>query len=169
MILKARGFVLRPHKLSDAQNIYRYQQDKDVKQNFMTFPKSIAEVKKDIRDLKKKKKFIKESFVIDVDGEAVGEVNFNQRDPHHKKKVKMSIWVAKKYRSKGIATRALKLVMNYAFKKYKLVRIEASVRTFNKASARAAEKAGLKLEGILRKNKVKNGKYVDDMLFAKVK
>ncbi|MBW3013357.1 GNAT family N-acetyltransferase [Candidatus Woesearchaeota archaeon] len=169
MIIKAKGFILRPHKLSDAQNIYKYQQDKDVKKNFMTFPKSVAEVKKEIKENKKKSKFIKESFVIDVDGEAIGEVTFSQRDPHHKKKVKMSIWVAKKCRGKGIATKVLKLVTNYAFKKYKLVRIEASVRTFNKASARAAEKAGFKLEGILRKNKYKNGKYVDDMLFAIVK
>lgn len=42
-------------------------------------------------------------------------------------------------------------------------------RTFNKASARVLEKSGYKLEGILRKNKFKDGKYLDDMLWAKTK
>jgi RimJ/RimL family protein N-acetyltransferase len=42
-------------------------------------------------------------------------------------------------------------------------------RTFNKASARVLEKAGYKYEGTIHKNKFLNGKYVDDMIWAKWK
>ena len=66
-------------------------------------------------------------------------------------------------------TKVLKKVISYAFKKYKLKRLEAWTRTFNKAVARLNEKVGFKLEGVLRKNKCKNGEYLDDMVWAKIK
>jgi len=36
----------------------------------------------------------------------------------------------------------------------------------NKASARVLEKAGFKLEGILKKDRLINGKYHDGMIWA---
>ena len=74
-----------------------------------------------------------------------------------------------KFRGRGIMARAVKLVTKYAFKKYKLKRISGMCRTFNKSSIKVLERAGYKLEGILRKNKMKDGKYVDDMVWAVVK
>jgi len=54
-------------------------------------------------------------------------------------------------------------------KKYKLRRIEARARTYNKSSARVLEKAGFKLESILRKNVLKDGKLYDDFLYARLR
>lgn len=48
-------------------------------------------------------------------------------------------------------TKAIKLFTNYSFKKFRLVRIQANVRTFNKTSVKVLEKAGYRLEGIQRK------------------
>ena|SRR3989344_4988192 len=73
------------------------------------------------------------------------------------------------YRRRGITTKAVILVTKYAFKKYSLKRITGWCRTFNKASARVLEKAGYRLEGILRKNKFKNRRYLDDMVWAQIK
>jgi RimJ/RimL family protein N-acetyltransferase len=42
-------------------------------------------------------------------------------------------------------------------------------RAKNKASARVLEKAGYKLEGILKKNKCVDGEFLDDFLYAKVR
>ncbi|MEM3074772.1 MAG: GNAT family N-acetyltransferase [Candidatus Pacearchaeota archaeon] len=163
IILKAENFILRPARLSDARNIYQYQQESETKRNFMSVPKGIAEVKKDI--LQKHKN--SEKFVIEVEGEAVGEIGAHDIIKNHKAVI--SYWLAKKCRGKGITTKAVKILTDYLFNKYKLVRIQGNVRTFNKASARVLEKAGYKLEGILKKNKLKNGKYLDDMIWAKTK
>jgi len=168
MIIKSKKFILRPAKLSDAENIYKYQQEKEVKKGFMTTPKSVNEVKRDILK-SKKNKTTGESFVIDINGKAIGEISLHFDDPFHKKKMKIAYWIAKDYSGKGITTKAVNLVVKYAFKKYKLVRLWAWCRTFNKASARVLEKAGFKLEGILRKNKFKNGKYLNDMVWARVR
>ena len=81
----------------------------------------------------------------------------------------MAYWIGKKYRNKGIMTEAVKLITKYAFKKYKLKRLVVYTRSFNKASRSMLEHAGFKLEGILRKNKWKKGKYLDDCIYALVR
>ncbi|CAF3605247.1 unnamed protein product [Rotaria sp. Silwood1] len=47
-----------------------------------------------------------------------------------------------------------------------LVRIEAKIFPWNKASMRVAEKCGFVLEGVLRKHAYKNGQDIDEHLYA---
>jgi len=170
MIIKTKEFILRPARISDAKNIYEYQQDKDAIKNFMSVPKSLNEAKNEIKEgLKTDKNKIGEHFVIDINNEAVGAISIWAKDKYNPTKAKISYWIAPKFRGKGIMTKIVKLVTNYAFKKYKFIRIFGNVRTFNKGSARVLEKAGYKLEGILRKDVIKDGKYTDTMIWARVK
>lgn len=66
-------------------------------------------------------------------------------------------------------TEVVKLMTAFGFKKLRLVRITAHVFSKNKASARILEKNGYKLEGILRKHNLKDGKFSDAFLYAKTK
>jgi ribosomal-protein-alanine N-acetyltransferase len=168
-IIKACDFILRPVTLNDAESLYELQQDIETKRNLIHVPKSIASARSDIIKNRRKNKTFHESFIIEMNGQIAGEISFRQTDEYNKAKARISYWIAKAYRNKGISTKAVKIITKYAFIKYKLVRMEANVRTFNKASARVLEKAGYRLEGILKKNKFKNGKFLDDMLWAKVK
>ena len=68
-----------------------------------------------------------------------------------------------------MVTESVEKITSYGFDKLKLKRISGYCRTFNKASAKVLERAGYKLEGILRKNKFVKGKYLDDMVWGKVK
>jgi len=165
-IIRTKDFILRPHELNDAKNIYEYQLDAETQKNCMSTPKSIAEAKKEIREKLQTKKE-RASFVIVVNQEVVGEIGLHHVIPKHSAMI--SYWIAAKCRGKGIITKAVKLITDYGFKKFKLVRIQGNVRTFNKSSARVLEKAGYKLEGILKKGSFKNGKYMDNMIWAKVK
>jgi len=163
MILKSKRLILRPAKISDAKILFNYEQDSEAKKNFMTTSKSIAEVIKGI----KKKERNSEGFVIEYEGKVVGSIGIHDIIPGHK--AISSSLVAKQFRGKGIGTEAHKLFLKYVFKKYKLKRIQGNVRSFNKASARMLEKAGYKFEGRLRKNKLKEGKFMDDLIYAIVK
>ena len=173
MKLKGEGFILRHTKIADAKDCFECEQDEEAKRNFMSTPESINEVKKDIKKHLlnyNKKKPSGEQFIIEVNKEFAGWVTLsNLNIKHHEHQATIGYCLSKKFRGKGITTKAVKLVTDYAFKKYKLKRIEGWCRTFNKASARVLEKAGYKLEGILRKNKFKDGEYLDDMVWAKVK
>ena len=159
--------------MSDARDFLNMYNDKLARKGFMILPKTMRETRKGLRknvSAMKKKRPTGETFVIEVNGEFAGFVEIhNLNEKYHEHQGTIGYCLVKKFREKGITTEAVKLITNYAFKKYKLKRIDGWCRTFNKASARVLEKAGYQLEGILRKNKFRNGKYLDDMVWAKVK
>lgn len=155
------GFILRRANPSDVAPYLNYLQDKETKRNFMSVPKTLSEARKELFNKKN------DTFVIQVDGEFAGTIGMHDIIPNHK--AILSYWLARKFRGQGIMTRATKLFTRYAFKKYKLRRIYGFVRTFNKASCIVLERAGYQLEGRLRKNKLRNGKYMDDFVYAKVR
>lgn len=175
-MIKGKGLVLRHVKMSDAEVLFECEQDSEAKKNFMSTPKNVGEVKVGIRKniLEYKKKWpSRENFVIEVDGEVVGSVGIRSLSGESLQK-KGAIGVVSymlhlKFRGKGLASKALKLLTDYSFKKFKLKRITGRCRSFNKASARVLEKAGYKFEGTRKKEVYKNGKYYDNMYWAKVK
>ena len=173
MILKAKGFVLRHTRMSDLKEYYETCKDKVMIKNFMSTPKNINEAREEIKKRMaeyKKKRPPGESFVIEINGKFAGGIEIiGLSYGHEKHKAKVSYFLKKEFRGKDLMVEPLKLVTKYAFKKYKLKRIEAFTRTFNKPSMKVLEQAGYKFEGILRKNKCKKGKYLDDAVYAKVR
>jgi RimJ/RimL family protein N-acetyltransferase len=63
----------------------------------------------------------------------------------------LGYWVRSDQTSKGIATRAVRLVAQFGFRSLKLRRIEIVTGEENWASRKVAENAGARFEGILRK------------------
>ena len=173
VIIKTGKLILRPATMKDAQDYFECHLDKEAKRNFMHVPKNLNEAKKELGDSLKemnKKKPTQEMLAIIFEGDIAGFIWLSDIDYGFlKHKAGVGYGVKESFRGKGIGTAALKAVTDYAFKKYKLQRMATVTRTFNKPSARILEKAGYKLEGILRKNKCKDGEYLDDMLWAKVK
>lgn len=164
-IIRAKGFTLRPPKLSDAENIYFLQQDKEAKRMFVSVPKSADQVKKGI--IAERKRTDRETLVIDIGGEAVGDICISMIVPNLKGKI--GYWIAKEHRGKGLMTKVVKIATDHWFKKYNLRRIYANTRPFNKPSARVLEKAGFRFEGRIRKDVLKDGKHYDNLLFAKIR
>ena len=66
-------------------------------------------------------------------------------------------------------TAVVQRVCQHAFAEFGLVKITAHVFTHNPASARVLEKCGFVQEGLLRKQFVKDGKFIDVKLFALLK
>ncbi|MDO8563402.1 MAG: GNAT family protein [Nanoarchaeota archaeon] len=171
--IKKDNFRLRHVRLSDAKVFFESEQDKEAKRNFMRTPKNIKEVEKDIKEdilQYKNKKPSSEKFTIEVDGKCAGWIKINQLNmSFFEHKAKIDFCLHPDYRGKGIMTNAVKEVVDYAFKKYKLKRLEAWTRTSNKVVSSLNKKLGFKLEGVLRKNKCKDGEYLDDMVWAIVR
>lgn len=165
-IIKTKEFILRPIRITDAQGYLECHQDEDAKANFSSVPKTIEEAKKEIHDGKKHNK----KFAIIIKGKFTGFVNLELNNhPRYRHSAIVGYGIHKDFRRMGLATKALKKITSYGFNELKLKRISGMCRTFNKASARVLEKAGYKHEGTLCKNKFSNGKYLDDMIWAKVK
>ena len=168
MKFKTKDFILRPPKKGDENSLWENYNEPQVIKSFVTNPNE-KQFKSDFKKGLKKKEKDAERLIIGVDGKAVGKINVKLFDLYNKTKAKIGYWIGKKYRGRGIVTKVIKLAVPYWMKKYKLKRVEARARTYNKSSARVLEKAGFKLEGILRKNVLKDGKLYDDFLYACVR
>ena len=172
-IIHTKTLTLRHLKAGDLEGFYACQQDKDTQKNFMAPAKTLAEAKQKLQNNiaeYKKKKPESETFAIIVNNQFAGFVaitHMHQDYFHHRAGIGYAIHPD--FRGQGIATTAVKLATAHAFKTYPIRRIEGFCRTWNKASQRVLEKAGYHHEGTLRKNKCKDGKYLDDVVYAKVK
>jgi len=173
MKLKGDRFILRHIKMSDTQGYFECFRGKQIVEFLLKIPKNLVEARKELRkrvtDLRKRKPF-GETFAIEVDEKFAGYVDLSHLNMEHSKhKGEIGYCIHPDFRGKGLATKAVKLLTKYAFKKYKLKRISVMGRAKNKASARILEKAGYKLEGILKKNKYVNNKYLDDFIYARIR
>jgi len=167
MILKKNDLTLRPLTLKDVKNYLECHMDKDAKKNFSSFPKSLQEAKK---ELKQNPKMPRKAFAIIHKKQFCGFIDLElNNNPIYKHSAIIGYGIHKDFRNKGLATKAVKLITKYGFEKLKLKRIYGMCRSFNKASARVLQKAGYKHEGTLRKNKFLNGKYLDDLIWAKLR
>jgi RimJ/RimL family protein N-acetyltransferase len=75
-------------------------------------------------------------------------------------------WVAKEARGRGVATRALRLLVRYAVRKHGLARLQLIVEPENVASIRVAENAGFVREALLRSYIELHGRRRDVYLYA---
>lgn len=109
------------------------------------------------------------AFAICVGEEVVGSIGVFRCDNIHRQTAEMGYYIAEKYWGKGIATSAVKQACAYVFSNTDIIRIFAEPFAYNAGSCRVLEKAGFELEGVLRKNAVKNGKVLDMKMYSLIK
>jgi RimJ/RimL family protein N-acetyltransferase len=107
-------------------------------------------------------------FAIATATEAIGAIGLMPGKDVHRHSAEMGYWLAEPFWGRGITTRAIMAVTEYAFEERGLHRVFAEPYAPNRASCRALEKAGFALEGIMRANVVKDGRVLDQYLYARV-
>lgn len=105
-------------------------------------------------------------FAIDVGGEAVGGIGLQPGADVERFSAEIGYWLGEPFWGRGIATAALRGTVAHALRELELVRIFALPFSTNLGSARVLEKAGFSLEGILRSSAVKEGRFLDQRLYA---
>ncbi len=103
------------------------------------------------------------------DGSVIGGLGFQNLAIGKSHQAQIGYWLGKPFWGRGIMTTVVRRVCAYAQEEFGLVRITAHVFIGNPASARVLEKCGFVQEGILRKECLKEGRYLDVKLFALVK
>lgn len=167
-IIKTKRFILRPPRKSDAGSIVKHLNDIKVSRclSSVSFPYTIKDAKQWIKKCREVKGEALR-FVINIEKEAVGVISLEKIKLGHK--AELGYWLGRKYWGKGIMTKAVRAVLKHGFRRYKLRRIQAHVFTSNQASVRVLEKAGFKLEGLLRKAVKKGDRILDAYIFGKIK
>jgi len=108
------------------------------------------------------------SFAIASAEEPIGGIGLIFGDGVHRCSAELGYWLGEPYWGRGIMTRAVSALTEYALKKLPLNRIYAEPFANNLASIRVLEKAGFQREGFLRDSVVKNGEILDQILYARL-
>lgn len=105
-------------------------------------------------------------FVIEVDGEIVGQLNVANINYGSVSSAVIGYWVAPEVAGRGVVPTSVALVTDYLFKIIGLHRVEADIRPENAASLRVVEKLGFRYEGLKERYIHINGAWRDHYVFA---
>ena len=170
MEIPAGGWVLRPWREGDEPALAKYANNrniwinlKDVFPHPYTMEDAVAWVQS------QKDRDLPTNLAIADADEAIGAIGLRLQGDVYRRTAEVGYWLGEPFWGQGIATHALRAMTEYAFATFDLVRLYALVKEWNPASARVLEKCGFTLEGRLRKNVTKDGKTVDQFLYALVR
>lgn len=105
-------------------------------------------------------------LAVEVRGEACGGIGLRLPTGYNQDCLELGYWLGEMHWGKGIATEAVRLVVDYGFNVLHANRIEARVYGWNPASARVLEKCGFQLEGRLRRRMLKQGERTDQLIYG---
>jgi RimJ/RimL family protein N-acetyltransferase len=88
---------------------------------------------------------------------------------YENKNAEIGYWLGKRYWGQKIIKEAIKLILNFGFKKLKLTRIYAKVMHPNISSSKLLEQLSFQYEGRMRKTYLKKGKWMDDLIYSILK
>ncbi len=108
-------------------------------------------------------------FAVEVDGEVAGGIGVVLQSDVERVSAELGYWLGEQAWGRGIMTEAVAAFVPWAFERYSLTRIYAHVFDFNVASARVLEKAGFICEGRLRKAVIKDGRVLDQLMYARIR
>lgn len=74
----------------------------------------------------------------------------------------------KNYQNKGVGSALMKALLDIADNWLMLVRVELTVFADNERAIRLYEKFGFEKEGVKRLAGIRNGRYVDELLMARI-
>lgn len=108
-------------------------------------------------------------YAIEVNGEACGGIGLHALQDVYRFNAEIGFWLSEIHWNKGIVSEALGLMVDLAFTEYHWVRIYAGVFSTNPASMRVFEKNGFVHEATHYKAVKKEGVFMDELIFAKLK
>ncbi len=161
---------LRHWQLDDATALAQILNNKNIVANLrdgIPFPYTVSDAADFLTKVAVPKSLY--HFCIEVNKEVAGSISIFPKEDVYRKTAEIGYYIAEPYWKRGIATKAIGLITNYAWKNLDIVKLYAEVFEFNKASMRALEKSNYHLEGIRKKNVIKNGAFWDDYLWVKFK
>jgi RimJ/RimL family protein N-acetyltransferase len=161
--------ALREWKRSDAEALAKIANNKKIWDNVrdrLPYPYSKKDAKEWLALVKLQKTVT--TFCVEADGEMAGSVGFTMKEDVYRKSVEVGYFIGEEFWGKGIATEAIRQLIEYIQKNFDVVRIYAEVFEYNKASMKVLEKNGFYLECIRRKAAIKNKIILDDYVWVKL-
>jgi len=160
---------LRPFRDGDQASLVRYANNRKIWINLRDrFPHPYTPANADAWIQEVAGAYVPVQCAIEIEGEVVGGIGITLQDDVHRRSAEIGYWLGEPFWGRGVMTEAVRAFTAYAFSTFDLCRIYATVFECNHASARILEKAGYVLEGRLRKSVTKDGRTIDQFMYARV-
>jgi len=165
--------VLKEIELSDAEDIFKLI-DSDRKNlrtwlSFIDSTKEIEDTKDFIRSILFLPKDIRDLVTVIIYNEQkIGLIGFKLTD-FVNKKTEIGYWISKEFENKGIVTKSVVKMIDYAFNTLNLNRIQIKCGIGNEKSSKIPKKLNFKFEGIERSAELLNGKFIDAEVYSILK
>jgi ribosomal-protein-alanine N-acetyltransferase len=170
MNLKVGKYVIRDFRIDDAPSIAKYANNRKIWINLRDgFPYPYQRPDAENFLSKVTQQNPRTLFAIANDKEAIGSIGLILGEDVHRFTAEMGYWLAEPFWNKGIMSEVVSRFTDFAFEKFEINRIFAEPYISNPASARVLEKAGFVLEGTLRASVFKDGKVLDQFLYARIR
>lgn len=108
------------------------------------------------------------TFAIYYQNVFAGLIGYKDIDKANRK-AEIGYWLSEQFQQKGIITESCKTLINDAFEKMDLYRVQICVAAGNKKSARIPEKLGFKKEGTLRGAELHQRGFFDIIVYGLLK
>ena len=160
------NFLLRPWRREDVEDVLRYANNDKIARNLRNiFP--YPYIRTDAET------FIESCVAADETRqmfraiEAVGSIALSRGGDVYARTAELGYWLAEEFWGQGIMTQAVRQICEEGFELWDdLVRIYAEPFAHNTASRRVLEKAGITLEGVLRRSVFKRNEVCDSCMYA---
>lgn len=160
-------FTLKQWNINDADSLVLYANNENIAR-FMTnqFPHPFT--------LEHAQAFINNAtqhqptkiFAITVNNQAVGGIGIHPQADIYSNNAELGYWLAQPFWGHGVATKAIKQIVNYGFNTFSINRIYARPYGNNIASQKVLKKAGFTLEATLQNTILKNDELLDELIYA---
>jgi [ribosomal protein S5]-alanine N-acetyltransferase len=160
-------FTLRPWTMDDIDSLVRHANNLNVAR-FMTdrFPHPYTREKAVSFIEFANSEFPVHIFAIEVNGEACGGIGIHPQQDISRRNAELGYWLGEEHWNKGIVSRAITQMVNFAFSTFDIDRVFARPFGTNTASQRVLEKSGFTLEARFEKTLYKMGEKVDELYYA---
>jgi RimJ/RimL family protein N-acetyltransferase len=168
--LHTKYFILRPWHPDDARSLVKHASNPRIASNLrdgFPYPYTLPDARKWLKLVGENREDI--ILAVEVEGEAAGGIGLHGQKDVYRFNGELGYWLSEQHWGKGIMTRAVALMVEFAFVQTHWQRLFACIYEHNQSSMRVLEKNGFKLEAIHRRAVMKEGKLLDEHLYALLK
>ena len=158
--------IIRPVRVDDADDVHALRLQEGVRETISALPSDrVVEVRNRLAALGPDVHFL----VAEVDGRVVAEGALRVRDGRARHSGTVGLSVAREHQRKGIGRALLQRLLDVADRDLRLRRVELDVMADHAHAIRLYESLGFEHEGRKRDAVVRDGRYVDLLLMARLR
>ena len=171
-VLETTRLVLRPFHPADAADVQRLAGDARIAEGTVAVPHPYPDGAAEAwiaghAAAAAERREIALAITDRTSGRLFGAASLVNISPVHQR-AEVGYWVGVEFWGRGYCTEAIERLIRFAGEELGVTKVVGRCFGWNEASASVMVKAGLRLEGRLFKHELRNGQFVDQLLFGRI-